>query len=207
MQILKGSKLFLLLVMVTFVLNGQDITSKTIELDVSKTFHGSGDLGGFGFSNNYVFKKNKFSQLVFIEGTIHDGENLLIFDAPDGRNVDGSIRYTTAGVQVGYGIRYDVLRFKKQYTSVGLNSFFRYQSSSLYDGVSIYYPELTELPIPLIAFEHLESARTYAVGLKLIVSHTIKLTTTLDLRLHGNFQFDSNEDSIRGYGIGIAKTW
>ena len=77
----------------------------------------------------------------------------------------------------------------------------------MYDGVSIYYPELTELPIPLIAFEHLESARTYAVGLKLIVSHTIKLTTTLDLRLHGNFQFDSNEDSIRGYGIGIAKTW
>jgi hypothetical protein len=207
MRILQGSKLYLLFFIFSLTLNGQEITSKTIELDVSNTVHGSGDLGGLSFSSNYVFKKNKYSQLIFIEGTIHDGENLLIFDAPDGRTVDGSIRSTTAGVQVGYGIRYDVLRFNKQYTSIGLSSFLRYQSSSLYDVVSIYYPQLTEFPIPLIAFEHLESARTYAVGLKLIVSHTIKLTRALDLRLHGNFQFDSNEDSIRGYGIGIAKTW
>lgn len=208
MQISKESNLVFLLLLFLFQISyGQGEPIKFIELDVARSIHGSGDLRGINFSSNYVFQKNRFSQLVFIKGTIHDGEDTQIFELPGGRINDGSIRYTTAGVQVGYGIRYGFIKLKKHDTEIGVNGFGRYQSSSLYDVLTTYFAPLSDLPFPVAVFEHFESARTYAVGLNLILSHRFQITETVGIKAFGDFQYDTNGDTIRGYGLGISKVW
>jgi hypothetical protein len=198
---------FLLLILSSLSLYGQDMTSKSVELELARSKHGSGDLTGFSFASNYIFTKNRFSQLVFIEGSIHDGEYTLIFDTPDGLTNDGSIRYTTAGVQVGYGVRYSLFEFKNQKTEVGLNGLIRYQSTSLYDTVTILFPALTDIPFPVVVLGQESDARTIALGSKLILSHRVALTKTIDLKALGSFQYDTNGDTIGGYGLGISKRW
>jgi len=117
------------------------------------------------------------------------------------------VRYTTAGVQVGYGIRHSVLQLKRHDTEIGINSFVKYQTSSLYDSSNTLFAPITVLPFPVVVFEHFEPARTYAVALKLMLSHRFKLTPTVNIKAFGDFQINTNGDTIRGYCSGISKIW
>lgn len=207
MQISKESNLIIvLLFFLSQIGYGQREAKKFIELDFASSIHGSGDLQGINFSSSYVFQKNRFSQLVFIKGTIHDGEDTQIFELPDGRINDGSIRYTTAGVQVGYGVRYSFIKLDKHDTEIGVNGFARYQSSSLYDAFT-RFSSLPDIPFPVVILEHTEPARTYAVGLNIILSHRFRITESVGIKAFGDFQFDTNGDTIRGVGLGISKVW
>jgi hypothetical protein len=56
-----------------------------------------------------------------------------------------------------------------------------------------------------VLFEHFEPARTYAVGLNLMLSHRFKLTPPVNIKAFGDYQINTNGDTIRGYDSRISK--
>lgn len=67
------NKILAVVLFVCSFISGQQLSSNSIELEFNKSIHGSGNQTGMGFASNYLLKKSRFSQLLFVEGTIHDG--------------------------------------------------------------------------------------------------------------------------------------
>lgn len=204
---LKESKFIFLIILFscTSTISAQD--NFNLELNMSRSKHGSGDLSGFNFSVNFVkpIKKN-LSYVISVGGSTHQQKKELFFTI-DGIDNDGSILYVTSGFQVGFGLDYKFINFDKHKFGIRLIPFGRYQSTSLPDVVTILYPIITDLPIPVIYFEQTTPSQTIAVGLNTSLFYNIKLHKTLSLNLLGSFQFDSNGDNIIGYGLGLVKSF
>ncbi|TXD53501.1 MULTISPECIES: hypothetical protein [unclassified Polaribacter] len=169
--------------------------------------HGTGDLNGISFSSNYIkpIKKN-LSYLITIGGSTHQGKNELIYNL-NGKDIDGSILYTTSGIQLGFGLDYNLIKIKKHKFNVRLIPFIRYQSTSIPDVSTILYPPITELPLPVIYFEQFRPSETIAAGLESNLIYNLTLFNTVSLNLIASFQFDTNGDTLRGLGIGLVKTF
>jgi hypothetical protein len=75
----------------------------------------------------------------------------------------------------------------------------------MYDNSNTLFAPITGLPFPIVLFEHFEPARTYAVGLNLMLSHRFKLTPTVADNSFGDYQINTNGDTIRGYDSRISK--
>ena len=128
-------KLILLLFPILFVIPAfsqlTTSSSQFIGLDIGKSKHGSGDIQGVAFNTIYSkrFRKN-LSWVATFGGTLHDDSNELLFTDPDGKSIDGSIRYTTGGIQSTLGVNYSFVQTPRSELFLGINSLFRYQSTS-----------------------------------------------------------------------------
>jgi hypothetical protein len=78
---------------------------------------------------------------------------------------------------------------------------FRYQSSSLYDDLSVFYPPITGLPVPVIVFNNTEPQKTYTAGISGQISYTYPLTNKISIGILGGYQFDTNGDNISQLSI------
>lgn len=178
-----------------------------IGLSFGRSFHGTGDLRGVAF--NSVYSKEfgkKYSWVATIGGTLHDGEWDLFYDSPGtGERIDGSIRYTTGGIQSTFGVNYNLIQFQRSAIYLGLNALLRYQSTSYYDGVVITYPPVTGYPIPLINFVNLTPARTIAVGGTLKIGYNYATTKNILFGILGEFQIDTNGDALNQIGLIVGK--
>jgi hypothetical protein len=175
-------------------------------ISVGRSKHGTGDINGFAFNSEYSKQfRRKLSWSATFGGTLHDGSRDLFFTAPNGNNVDGSIRYTTGGIQSTIGINYNIIQKSHGELFLRINSLFRYQSTSYYDIVTILYPPITGLPIPVVYFENMSPARTFAVGGTGQVGYNYTMANRIVLRLFGDFQVDSNGDVLSQIGLAIGK--
>jgi len=207
MQTLKEGKFILLIILICFTttLSAQD--NFNLELNISSSKNGSGDLSGFHFNANFVKSlKNNFCYVISIGGSTHQRKNELFFTI-NGRENDGSILYVTSGFQVGFGMDYKFINFEKHKFGIRIIPFGRYQSTSLPDVVTTLFPIITELTFPVIYFEQTSPSQTLAVGLDTSFIYNIKLYKSFSLNLLGNFQFDTNGDTIRGLGLGVVKSF
>ena len=170
-----------------------------------KSKHYSGDIGGLMFSTEYSkYLKQRLSLSLGIGGTIHDGSSPLFFTDMNGNLVDGSIRFTVAGVQAHGLIGYNFLNNKIHELKLNLGVLFRYQSSSLYDVLTIYYPPITGLPIPVVVFNNVEPQRTYAAGIIGRISYSYLLNNNIIIGALAGYQFDTNGDNISQLLLGIG---
>jgi hypothetical protein len=190
------------------VVKGQDNLSKesSLTFSIGKSVHGSGDIPGFIFSAGYAKQiKKSFLWNANISATLHDGKYPVYFTTPAGNMVDGSYRYTTGGMQGSFLGSYNFLKNNIHKLEIRLGAVLRYQSSSYYDVVSVYYPAATGLPIPVLVIENTTPQRTVAIGAIGEVYYGYKITPKLILGVIGGFQVDTNGDTIRYTGLSISR--
>ena len=206
-QTFKENKFIFLIILIWCITATSAQDNFSLELNMSRSKHGSGDFLGFDFSTNFVkpIKKN-LSYVISVGGSTHQRKKELFFTI-NGVENDGSILYVTSGFQVGFGLDYKFVNLDKHKFGIRLIPFGRYQSTSLPDAVTTLFPIITDVPFPVIYFERTSPSQTLAVGVDTSLIYTIKLYKTFSLNLFGSFQFDTNGDNIIGYGLGIVKSF
>lgn len=182
------------------------IPKKQIELIAGRSVHGSGDSRGLNFSVEYSkYFKKKLNWSASIGGTIHDGVFPVFYEYPTGVQNDGSIKYTTAGLQVMTHLGYNFFKSDNNELLFRLGSVLRYQSSSYWDEVAVLYPPLTNLPYPVVVFRNTTPQRTFAIGGTTQLKYSYTTKHKISLGILAGFQFDTNGDNISHLSLTIGK--
>ena len=193
----------------SFVTNAQNkLPGKAIEFVGGYSKHGSGDMNGIVFGAGYInYLTKKFSLNYNIRGTINDGkETILINDIPNGSQTDASIRFTTAGVQIGVNGGLSLIRNSRHEFIISLGAFGRYQSASNgSDGYSIYSPAATGLPLVLIGYDNRTPQETFSVGGIFQFEYNYTFRNRIYLGLVPGFQTDTNGDAIPQVTLTIGR--
>ena len=183
-----------------------NVPEKHLSLTIGKSKHGSGDLDGVMISIGYSKKLSKhFSWHAGLTSTLHDGKFPVIYTIPGTNNtIDGSYRYTTGGFQGSFLIGHDFLKTIKHRLDLRLGGILRYQSSSYYDVITVFYPPSTGLLVPVIVLENTTPQRTFAVGAIGEVFYGYQISPKLMLGASAGLQIDSNGDTMRQLGISVC---
>lgn len=137
--------------------------------------------------------------------TIHDNERGLFFEYPPGGPVNnGSVRTTTAGVQLAAMAGHALVKTSHWNLIAKLGALVRYQTTSIPDSYEIQYPAMTNLPYPVIVFDHWEPMRTYAVGGIGKLALRYSFNSNLAIEASSALQVDSNGDNFAHYGLSIG---
>jgi hypothetical protein len=196
----------LLLISVFSFSQNNSIGKRDIKLIVGKCFNGTGDLRGLIFTTEYAkaFKK-RLSWIVGIGGTIHDGYFPVFFTIPNGDTVDGSVRYTIAGVQIIGQIGYSAIKTTAHEVQMRAGALIRYQSSSYYDIITVLYPGGTGLPFPVVIFDNKTPQRTYSIGGNFEIHYNYSLTKKIMIGILAGLQTDTNGDTITQLSLSIGR--
>ncbi|MDQ3278091.1 MAG: hypothetical protein M3Q06_07180, partial [Bacteroidota bacterium] len=139
------------------------------------------------FSLNYHFR-----------GSINNATDKITFrDNFAGITTDASVRFTTAGVQLGASGQYSFVRTRHQEFLVSLGAFGRYQSASNgSDGYQIYYPNRTNVPAVLIGYQNRTPQKTYAIGGLFQFAYNYTFNQNFLIGFAPGLQTDTNGDMI-----------
>lgn len=194
------------------------IEEKTIErsLDNRQAFqgmigyseHGSGDMKGLVFGASYTnYLSRKFSLNYELRGTIHsDKDEFMYVHQPSGSTTDASVRFTTAGIQLGVNAQLSLVRSLQHEVIISLGAFGRYQSASNgSDGYSTFPEQQTGLPVLLIGYDNRTPQNTFAAGGLLQLQYNFTFRNNLFAGIVGGFQTDTNGDVIPQAGLTIGK--
>ncbi|WP_025762630.1 hypothetical protein [Dyadobacter tibetensis] len=180
-----------------FSQNAPLIPNESLRFNIGRGRHGTGDVQGLVLGVEYEkYFRKKLSWSTEIGTTIHDGSDLLLVTEDNGEVHDLSYRYTTAGAQLVGKIGYHFLQKTNWDLGIRVGGFFRYQSSSVPDDLTMLFPIATGLPVPIFITEHITPQRTYSVGglSQLFASYSIKQKIILGLTT--GLQLDTNGDTI-----------
>lgn len=171
--------------------------NKQIKLLAGRSFNGTGDIRGYGFSVGFdKYFKKKLKYTASVGSTIHDGQFPIFYEYPAGNIVDGSIRYTTAGFQGVYAVGYNFLGSETSEFVFELGALLRYQSTSYYDNLVVLYPALTNLPYPVVLFRNRTPQKTAAFGAVSQLTYSHSLNKKINIGIAVSYQFDTNGDNI-----------
>lgn len=179
-----------------------------VQLMLGYSKHGSGDMKGIVFSSEYWKNlSRKFSLGVMLRATINSDKHTIIFtNSTAGTVTDASIRFTTAGVQLGPAINLNLINTIKNTFALGLGVFGRYQSASHgSDGYSILYPPNTNYPGALIEYNNSTPQHTLALGGLLQLQYKYSFNNKLYIGAVVAFQTDTNGDAIPQVGLVIGR--
>lgn len=207
-QISKMLRLILACIILQLSANAQDITRSSnyfLGVGFGNSFTGTGDMKGYFFSVNLCKEQKRFSYVLDITTTLNDNIRKLYFEGytPTGLH-DGSIKASAGGIQLTGIVNYHLINVNKHKLQLGLGGGFRYQSSSVPDGYSIFYPAATGLSFPVIVFDTREPIRTFTLLPILQVGYEFKLNNKWRLGLQSTFQTDTNGDTFLNYGLRTA---
>jgi hypothetical protein len=177
-----------------------------IQVIAGRSSHSTGDIQGISVATEYenYFRKH-FSWTIALGGTIHDGFEPLYYEDSRGRPIDGSFRYTTAGLQISSHFGYNFIRTTKHEFQFRAGGLLRYQSSSYFDDLQINYPIGTGYPVPIIIIENKTPQKTYAAGGSCQLLYNYTFNNNLSVGLLGGFQLDTNGDNISQLSLTIGK--
>lgn len=182
--------------------------SRFFVLDINRSVHGSGDLPGILTDVRYVNTKGKKTAWYGeLGGTVNNGRDYFFYKDDSGNPKSTSIRYVTAGIQLGAGFRYSPLKSSNE-ISIQAGPIVRYQSSSLPFLVSTYYPPFVNTTFPVHSFDQGEDKmETIALGAKLRIAYSYTFKKGFLAGINGNYQTDTNADAIYSYGITVGKAF
>jgi len=184
------------------------LPKKSVQFNIDKSKHGSGDMNGISLGLTYTrYIKKKLSIDFNFKSTIHDGQDTFLLLLNNAVIQDGSVRKTTAGFQFGSMIRYSLMRSPSHEFLIGLGIYGRFQSSSLGDnGYTVSFPQPGNINQPiLIAFDNETPQRIYTIGYMTQVSYNYTFKKGLFAGINAGFQNDSNADIITHLGLMIGK--
>jgi hypothetical protein len=188
-------------------LNAQSKTYREfLSLDIGYSKHGTGDLPGFIVNTEY--RKYFHERLFFTAGiavTVHDGFRDLKYEGLNGQIVDGSIRDATGGAQVSAKVGWDFLQKSQHSLGAMVGPLLRYQTSTIPDALSIYFPGATGgFPFPAIVYEHHSPQRTTSFGGIIQLTYRYYFHSRYSLGATAGFQTDTNGDAIWQLGGSMA---
>jgi hypothetical protein len=186
------------ILLISFLANAQNSLSKRhIQVYAGTSFNGTGDITGFAFDTEYgQYFKKKSSWYVTIGGTIHDTQWPIFYTDQSGKQVDASVRATTAGFQVSGLYGYSFVRKQKHEFLIKAGPLVRYQSSSYPDGFGVYHSIITNLPFPVVEFVNTTPQRTLALGGNLGFVYNYTISKKVSLGVVAELQTDTNGDTI-----------
>lgn len=190
------------------LVNAQQQPKHAIQFMGGYSRHGSGDMDGIVFESGYqYYLSKKFSLQYMVRATINSGrDEILVTDANSGNTTDASVRYTTAGVQLGTNAGFSIVRSSMHELIVSAGPFVRYQSASNgTDGYSIYRPPVINVPAVLIGFDNRSPQQTISVGGLLQIKYAVSIAGKVAIGLATGFQTDTNGDVIPQAGIAIGR--
>ncbi len=170
--------------------------------------HGSGDYEGIVFGTEYIhYHTKKLSLTYSFRGTINDGkETIIINNTTTGIRTDASVRFTTAGVQLGVNGGLSIIRSQHHELMLSLGAFGRYQSASNgSDGYSLYYPQMTGQPTILVGYDNKTDQNTYAFGGIGQLHYNYTFKSKLYIGILGAFQTDTNGDVIPQVALSVGR--
>jgi hypothetical protein len=170
--------------------------------------HGSGDMKGIVFGASYTnYLSKKFSLNYELRGTIHsDKDEFMYVHQPSGSTTDASVRFTTAGVQLGVNAQLSLVRSLQHEVIISLGAFGRYQSASNgSDGYSTFNEQQTGLPVFLIGYDNRTPQNTFSPGGLLQLQYNFTFRNNLFAGIAGGFQTDTNGDAILQAGLTIGR--
>jgi hypothetical protein len=177
-----------------------------LSLDIGYSKHGTGDLPGFIINTEY--RKYFRERLFFAAGiavTVHDGFRDLKYEGLNGQIVDGSIRDATGGAQVSAKVGWDFLQKSQHSLGAMVGPLLRYQTSTIPDALSIYFPGATGgFPFPAIVYEHHSPQRTTSFWGIIQLTYRYHFHSRYSLGATAGFQTDTNGDAIWQLGGSLA---
>jgi hypothetical protein len=170
--------------------------------------HGSGDMKGIVFGTDYIkYLAPKFSLAYNLRGSINSSKHTIIVNNIDwGTSHDASIRFTTAGVQLGINGRLSAVRNSRHELAVSLGAFGRYQSASNgSDGYSLYNPLTTGVPTMLVGYQNSTPQETIALGGLLQLEYNYTIKNKVYIGLLPAFQTDTNGDVLPQLSVSVGR--
>lgn len=202
-------KLLLILVFLLSYINvvSQNSNNSYLELNFAKGVHGSGDMTGFQYGILFAqsFSK-KLDWTLSFEGSLHDDPDTPLFYSDEWDPLyNSTLHNITSGLQLGAGVRFNIVDNRRHLFGLGLSSIFRYQVTSLPDVTIVEYPAITGLPYPVRVFITESPYRTFAVGGSLKLYYGYKVSDKYTIGTGGSFQIDTNGDTIGSYFISVSR--
>jgi len=184
------------------------LPNKSIQVIGGYSKHGSGDFKGIVFGTEFTnYHTKKLSLTYGFRATINDGkETIIVNNTTTGTSTDASIRFTTAGVQLGVNGGLSIIRSQHHELMLSLGAFGRYQSASNgSDGYSLYFPAATGQPTVLVGYDNKTPQRTYAFGGILQLQYNYTFKSKFFIGVLGAFQNDTNGDAIPQAALSVGK--
>lgn len=196
----------LLLFFLPALLCAQDtvaLLNKSIQVDMGTGLHGSGDLAGLTLNTSYTHYFRKIvSYTVEIGTSIHYGSSTLYYTDNFGKNIDGSIRFTTAGIQLAGKIGLSIFRNKKNDLGLRLGPLVRYQSSSIPDSITTLFPAAgTGFDVPITFISNENPQNTLALGGAFQLFYNYSISNKIYIGPSAGFQIDTNGDTISNISL------
>lgn len=176
-----------------------------LSLDLNRSFHGTGDMRGFGFAVEYGKYAGKRLELTAgVAANIHhDAFPLLV--SPLGNPIDASYRLVTGGLQLNGQANFAPLRTRAHELKIGLGPVVRYQSSNASGGYGVTFPPAVDYPEPVFTFRNYEDQNLVTLGYQAAASYSFTFQNRLFVGAKASFQNDTNGDVITQYGLRIGK--
>jgi hypothetical protein len=195
--------------LLTQKLNAQSaLPNKAFEFAGGYSRHGSGDMHGISFGTGYItYLSDKFSLNYNMRAHINSSQTYIIVnDAVSQTTTDASVRFTTAGVQLGVNAGLSLVRNSHHEIMLSLGAFGRYQSASNgSDGYSLYYPATTGMPTVLVGYDNHTNQHTIALGGILQFHYNYTFRNNIYLGIQPGVQTDTNGDVILQAALTIGK--
>jgi hypothetical protein len=168
--------------------------------------HGSGDMKGMVFGVEYTSYFNKrFSLTYSLRSTINSSKDKILVDN-GGTVTDASVRFTTAGVQLGVNGGISIIHSAHHEFMIKLGPFGRYQSASNgSDGYRLYDPAATGIPTYLVEYQNVTPQETVVIGGILQFQYNFTFGKDIFIGLQPGFQTDTNADAILQASLTIGK--
>lgn len=188
--------------------SAQQLPKEAVQVAGGYSLHGSGDMNGIVYGAEYIkFYSRRLSLNFSLRGTINDGKHsYIVLNNTTGITTDASVRFTTAGVQLGVNGGFSMIKNFRHDLKVSLGVFGRYQSASNGDdGYSVYYPQTTGVPTVLIGFDNRTPQEKFTVGGILQFQYDYTFRSKLYLGVAPAFQTDTNGDVIPQVALVVGK--
>ena len=198
--------LLLYLIFFPALLFAQDTTTllnKSLQIEMGTGLHGSGDLAGLTLNTSYThYFRKKVSYTVEVGTSIHYGSSALYYTDKSGKNIDGSYRFTTAGIQLAGKIGLSVFRNKKNDLGLRLGPLVRYQSSSVPDEITTVFPAAgTGFDVPISFVSNESPQNTLSIGGVFQLFYNYSISNKIYIGPSAGFQIDSNGDTITNISL------
>ncbi|MGN6438899.1 MAG: hypothetical protein ACTHMM_20315 [Agriterribacter sp.] len=198
--------LFILISLLTYIhstaQNKEFSKLRSFQIGIGASKHGTGDMNGFLLNTEYrTFFRKKLFHSHGISATIHDGSLPIFYTNANGSLVDGSYRYTTAGIQLTSKLGIAFYRYNRNEFGGQAGVLLRYQTSSYFDEINILYPAATGLPTPVVTIANKSKQRTVAVGGIGQIFYHYSFTKKIFAGIVAGLQTDTNGDTLTQLAI------
>lgn len=191
-------------ILLTSSLSAQN-KKNSLQIEIGKSTHGTSDAKGIAINSEYNhYFSQQWSYTIGLGATINDGEYGIMYVAQNGDIVDSSYRYDTSGIQLSGKLGWSFIRTKKNDLGLRLGSVIRYQTSSYFDELSVYYQLYPNQPVPLITLVNTNPQRTLAIGGILQLYYNYDISSKIYIGTSTCLQTDSNGDTITQLSAGCG---